>query len=264
MIVQQLLIKREVKAVGNNRRKGNVSSASLRLTAAVLLLCVMAGCMYPKEQQQPGNGSRESVRRVQAAVDDYRQQEGLLPILNSTADTPRYEKFVIDLEKLNRQGYLDEIPSASFEQGGNFYFLLLDEETLPVVKLMDLVTVQLVNDVQRQVNRYKSAHGGRLPAGEELYPGLYAVEDKAAGISAITLSSVYSGQPLEFMMDDSGNVFVDYASDIMTAVRNSGSTPGADADLRTMLEDVSYYVPVKSLPYLWLSGEPVPQPEDHP
>jgi hypothetical protein len=47
----------------------------------------------------------------------------------------------------------------------------------------------------------------------------------------------------------------------MYAVEQSGSTPAADQDLRTVLEAASYYVPVKSLPYLWIGGEPVPQPE---
>ncbi|WP_442950553.1 hypothetical protein [Paenibacillus sp. FSL R7-0331] len=247
----------------NYGRKASMLSSGLRQMAAILLLCALAGCMYPEKQQQPENASRESVRRVQAAVDDYQQQEGLLPILNSTADTPRYEKFVVDLSKLKRQGYLDEIPSAAFEQGGNFYFLLLDEETSPAVKLMDLVTVQKVNDVQRQVNRYKSAHSGRLPAGEELYPGLFAVDSKAAGTTSVTLSSVYSGDLLEFIMDGQGNVFADYAADIMTAVRQSGSSPDAEEDLRTLLEAASYYVPVKSLAYRWIGGQPVPQPFEH-
>ncbi|WP_342561824.1 hypothetical protein NST84_19520 [Paenibacillus sp. FSL R7-0345] len=246
--------------MNDNLRQRSVVSFILHLAAPVLL-SVFAGCMYPGEEQRPGGGSSESVRRVQAAVDEYQGKEGLLPILNSDADTPRYEKFVVDLEKLRSEGYLDEIPSAAFEQGGNAYFLILDEETTPAVKLMDLVTVQKVNDVQRQVNRYKSAHGGSLPAGEERYPGIYTVDAKSAGTTAVALSSVYSGQPQEFIMDGNGNIYADYSADIMYAVEQSGSTPAADQDLRTVLEAASYYVPVKSLPYLWMGGEPVPQPE---
>ncbi|WP_310829329.1 hypothetical protein [Paenibacillus pedocola] len=242
-------------------RRVNRQGARLGLLAGIiLLLSVLAGCMYPEEQMQPGSSSRESVRRVQAAVDDYQQVEGLLPILNSDEATPRYEKFVVDLEKLRQQGYLEEIPSAAFEKGGNSYFLILDEETAPVVKLMDLVTVQKVNDVQRQVNRYKADHGGKLPAGEERYPGLFSIDSKQAGTSGITLKSVYSGEPLEFMMDKNGRVYVDYVLDIMSAIDKNGSTPGPDKDLRTELETASFYVPVKSLPYLWVSGKPVPQP----
>lgn len=231
-----------------------------RLLGITLLLCVLSGCMYPEEQKQGGRNYGESVRRVQEAVESYQQDEGLLPILNSEETTPRYEKFVIDLELLRQKGYLDEIPSAAFEKGGSAYFLILDEETDPTVKLMDLVTVQKVNDVQRQVSRYKSAHGGELPAGEELYPGLTAIDSKKAGTAAIKLTSVYSGQPLEFMMDREGNVYADYSFDIMSAISKVGTTPEAGQDLRLELEQASYYVPVKSLPYLWIGGQPVPQP----
>lgn len=231
------------------------------LPGILLLLFALPGCLYPDEQKAGGGDVRESVKRVQAAIDDYQHEEGLLPILNSDAATPRYEKFVIDLEKLRQKGYLSEIPAAAFEKGGSAYFLILDEETDPVVKLMDLVTVQKVNDVQRQVDRYKSAHGGKLPAGEERYPGLYLIDSREAGTADIKLNSIYSGQLLEFIMDQDGRVYVDYSLDIMSAIDREGVTPEANKDLRLVLEQASYYVPVKSLPFLWIEGEPVPQPE---
>lgn len=239
------------------RQRRNRSAILLPLLA--LLLLSLSGCMYPREQQQPGSSYRESVKRVQAAVDDYQEQKGLLPILTSDQATPRYEKFVIDLNKLQQEGYLDEIPAAAFEKGGSAHFLVLDEETDPQVKLMDLVTVQKVNDIQRKVNLYKSAHGGKLPAGEELYPGLVSIDAKRAGTGTIKLSSVYSGQPLEFLMDSSGTVYVDYSGDISSAIDKNGSAPAAERDLRLELEQASYYVPVKSIPYLWVDGRPVPQ-----
>lgn len=202
---------------------------------------------------------RESVKRVQAAVDDYQEQEGLLPIKTSDEATPRYEKFVVDLNKLQQAGYLDEIPALAFEKGGSAYFLILDEESDPQVKLMDLVTAQKVNDVQRKVNLYKSAHGGELPAEEEVYPDLTAIDAKKAGTASIKLISVYSGQPLQLLMDKDGKVYADYGADISSAIDKNGGAPEADRDLRLELEQASYYVPVKSLPYLWVDGRPVPQ-----
>ncbi|WP_254075380.1 DUF3939 domain-containing protein [Paenibacillus tritici] len=229
------------------------------LPVLILLILSLGGCMYPGDQQKPGGGARESVKRVQAAVDDYQEQEGLLPILTSGEATPRYEKFVIDLNKLQQEGYLDEIPAAAFEKGGSAYFLILDEETDPKVKLMDLVTVQKVNDIQRKVNQYKSAHGGKLPAEDEMYPGLSAIDSKRAGTEGIKLNSVYSGQPLGFLMDKEGAVYVDYGADITSAMDKNDGVPEADRDLRLELVQASYYVPVKSLPYLWVEGRPVPQ-----
>ncbi|WNS44484.1 hypothetical protein [Paenibacillus sp. MMS20-IR301] len=234
-------------------------SRSAMLSGLVLLL-LLSGCMYSgQDSRQQAGGYRESVKRVQAAVDDYQAGEGLLPILTSDEMTPRYEKFVVDLDRLQQDGYLDEIPSAAFEKGGSAYFLILNEESDPVVKLMDLVTVQKVNDLQRQVNLYKSAHGGELPAREEIYPGLYAVDTGKAGTEPVKLNSVYSGQQLPFMMDKAGNVYADYAADIISAIGHNGSTPEAGRDLRLELEAASYYVPVKSLPYLWIGGNPVAQ-----
>lgn len=230
------------------------------LAVAILLSCSLSGCMYPSAGQQPGSNPRDSVKRVQAAVDDYQREVGLLPILNADEATPRYEKFVINLEKLHQDGYLDEIPAVAFEKGGSAYFLVLDEEEVPSVKLMDLVTVQKVNDIQRQVDRYKSAHGGESPAGAEKYPGLFIVDSKQAGTASLTLKSIYSGQPLEFIMDRNGTVYADYSFDIKAAINKAGGSPKEGIDLRHYLESASYYVPVKSLPYLWKGSMPVPQP----
>lgn len=230
------------------------------LFGLLFLVFALTGCLYPGEQKQTGVNYRESVKRIQAAVDDYQQEEGLLPILNADETVPRYEKFRIDLDKLNKKGYLDDIPATAFEQGGSAYFLILNEETDPIVKVMDLVTVQKVNDMQLQINRYKSAHGGSLPVLDELYLGLYTIDEKQAGTSSIALSSVYSGQPLEFIMDKDGVVYVDYVLDIMAAINKNVAEHDENKDLRVDLEQASYYVPVKSLPYQWVDGQPVPQP----
>ncbi len=85
--------------------------------------------------------------------------------------------------------------------------------------------MQKVNDIQHQVDRYKSVHGGRLPEGVTLHPGLYVIASKQAGTGSITLSSIYSGQPLAFIMDKNGTVYADYSFDIMTAIDKAGGSP---------------------------------------
>ncbi|MNN53907.1 hypothetical protein D3C81_1686950 [compost metagenome] len=113
--------------------------------------------------------------------------------------------------------------------------------------------------MQLQVNRYKSLHGGEIPAGNELYPSLFAIDSRKAGTGSITLNSVYSGQPLEFIMDKNGVVYADYIFDIMAAIDKNGGEPEKGKDLRLNLEQASYYVPVKSLPYQWIDNQAVPQ-----
>jgi len=218
---------------------------------------VTTGCLYPEENNQSNTSYRESVNRIQSAVDDYQKELGLLPIINADQDIPRYEKFRVDMDKLKRSGYIDEIPSTAFENGGHGYFLIINEESDPTVKVMDLVTVQMANDVQRAVDKYKVGHGNQLPRGEEIYPEVYTVDLTKVGGSSIKLTSVYSNEGLTFMMDTDGQVYVDYGYDIMLAIDKSDLKPQGDEDLRDYLVNNSFFVPVKSLPYIWSNGAPV-------
>lgn len=237
----------------------------VRSAALVVLLTIttslLSGCLYRGDRQQSGPVSyMESVDRIQRALDRFQEDKGILPIVTAREETPRYEKYRIDLDQLKRQGYLEEIPSAAFEQGGSVYFLVIDEETNPTVKVMDLSTVQKVNDVQRKVSSYQSSHGGTLPreADGETYPGLHTVNLALLQAESLALPSVYSGETLPYLMDAKGRVYVDYAFDIMQAIDQSGNTPQDDEDLRAWLTDRSAFVPVKSLPYRWNGSEPVP------
>ncbi|CAI6060315.1 hypothetical protein PAECIP112173_01758 [Paenibacillus sp. JJ-100] len=256
-----MLIKKRKETQGRLRLR-----QAQQVSFLLLLMMLTSGCLYPAQSNSdPKTAYRESVNRIQSAMDAFQKDEGILPILNADADTPKYEKFRIDLPKLKQHGYLDDIPGTAFESGGSAYFLVQNEEVEPTVKVMDLQTMQKVNDVQRMVNQYKSNHNQELPAGEELYPGFHAVDmDKAAqaGTPSITLNSVYSGQELPFMMDTQGTVYVDYAFDIMQALeKEDGSSDAADSgdvsDLRDHLLTHSYFVPVKSVPYKLENNTPV-------
>ena len=239
-------------------KSGSRGRRSAVLLVMLMLTLMTTGCLYPDEKNEAkAINYRDSVSRIQAAVDAYQADKGLLPILNANEDTPRYEKFRIDLSKLEQNGYLDEIPSTAFEKGGNAYFLILDEELKPTVKVLDLITMQKVTDVQRAVDRYKISNKGALPSINEIYPGLFEVDLKKAGVTNSSLKSVYSGQEVAFLMDKQGKVYVDYAFDIMQLIDKEKIQPQPDEDLRVYLEQSSYYVPVKSLPYQWKDGSPV-------
>ena len=238
------------------------SRTFLVLVMIACLLTVLSGCMYPGGQEQTNTRSyRESVDRVQRALDQFQSDTGILPIITAGPETPRYEKYRIDMIQMHDKGYIEEIPSAAFEQGGSVYFLVLNEEVDPSVKVMDLLTVQKVNDVQRMVDSYRSKHDGVSPVqdGPEAYPGLYMVDLKLAGAQNYKVSSVFSGQEQPFLVDDEGVVYLDYAFDIMQVIDKSQLDAKADQekDLREYLTDHSYYVPVKSLPYRWQDGAPV-------
>lgn len=222
---------------------------------------LLSGCLYPGEQRTDRRVSyMESVDRLQRAVDQFQSDQGILPIITAGDETPRYEKYRIDLELLLNRGYLEQIPLTAFEKGGSAYFLIIDEENDPTVKVMDLLTVQKVNDVQRLVDQYRKKHDGMLPVDEQQpgYDGLHIVNLEQAGAENYEMVSVYSGQSLNYLIDDSGNVYVDYAFDIMQAMGKSTENPPENTDLREVLTNESYFVPVKSLPYRLENGMPVP------
>lgn len=246
------------------RTKYKISSVSRSFFTLLLLSFVttmLSGCLYSGGKSQGEQVSyRESVDRLQRAIDQFQADQGILPIHTAGKEIPRYEKFRIDLDKLKKMGYIDEIPATAFENGGSAYFLLLNEEVKPTVKVMDLTTVQKVNDVQRQVSKYRIANDNKLPVLDqvEVYPGLYTVDLKLASAESFAAKSVFSGQELSYLVDNKGQVYIDYAYDIMQAIDKFGAVPAEYEDLRILLTEQSYFVPVKSLPYQWVDKAPEP------
>ncbi len=233
-----------------------------RTAAAALMLAVcmlLSGCLYPRDRlEQNQRPPKDAILTVQAVIDQYQKDTGLLPILNSTEDTPVYEKYRVDFEKLQEMNYLSEIPPSAFENGGGYYFLIINEEKDPTVKLMNLVFYQQINDVQAAVKAYVGAHGGKLPAGQRAYPDFTYIDySKLKPLKEPVMNSMFTGQPLLTMMDAQGNVYLDYGSDIMQQLNKQGAAkPEPGQDLRTLLVNGSDFVPVKSAVYRLVNGEP--------
>ncbi|QHT60527.1 hypothetical protein GXP70_11670 [Paenibacillus lycopersici] len=235
----------------------------LRCAAAAIVLACMAalfsGCMYPKDQlgqyQKP---PKDAILNVQTVIDQYQKDTGLLPIKNSEENTPVYEKFKIDFDKLQRMNYMSSIPESAYEKGGSYYYLVINEETDPTIKLMNLVLYQKTNDLEAAVKAYAGAHGGKLPAGKTMYPSFTAIDYGVLNAKEPELRSMFTGSPLTAMLDPDGKVYLDYGPDIMQQLTKleEGKKPGGDADLRTLLVDNSDFVPVKSPVYRLVNGDP--------
>jgi len=226
--------------------------------AALWILISLTGCMYPEDATPGANASaREAVLTVQDAVDRYQEKTGLLPIANADEKVPLYEKYKVDFGKLKRMGFIGQVPSAAFESGGSYQFLIIDEETAPTVKMLDLTVFQAAADIQRKTDEYRRANGNRNPSGEEAFPGFAAVDFSKLGMKAPDARSMYSRHPLTWIVDGEGRVYADYAIDVSTAVEKSGKQPSAGDDLRRTLVDASYYVPVRAPAYRWVDGAPV-------
>ncbi|QHW30195.1 hypothetical protein GZH47_04615 [Paenibacillus rhizovicinus] len=230
--------------------------------AAIVLACMTAllsGCLYPKDQlgqyQKP---PKDAILNVQTVVDQFQKDTGLLPIQNSEETTPVYEKFKVDFDKLQRMNYMSSIPDSAFEKGGSYYYLVINEEKDPTIKLMNLVLYQKTNDLEAAVKAYSDAHGGKLPAGEAMYPSFTAIDYDALDLKEPELRSVFSGSLLTAMLGSDGKVYLDYGPDIMQQLTklDEGKKPGKDADLRALLVDSSDFVPVKSPIYKLVGDDP--------
>lgn len=245
------------KQLANAQRKLRGFQIAACLVWAAILL---TGCMYPASERADRAGSvRDAVRNVSGAVQDYQASTDLLPMQNSDESVPKYEKFRVDFGKLQRLGYISDLPAAAFEKGGRYYFLIQDELEEPVIKLMDVVVYQLMNDVQSWVDNYVITNNGKLPAVSDAYPGFYRIDYQALNKKEPTITSMFSGQTLSTMMDEDGEVFVDYGIDVARALERARSeSDGATLpeDLRELLTQQSDFVPVKSAPYQLVGDDP--------
>lgn len=233
-----------------------------RLLGSLLLLAVLlGGCMYPRElRKENQRASGEYVMVVQNAIDQYKSKTGVLPIKNSTETTPIYEKYPVDFRKL-QGAYLSSIPVNAFENGGTAAYVLIDVETKPTVKMMDIPSFQKTLDLQKAVDEYKIKSGGKLPLGEAISPGFYAIDYKLLNRKAEETASIYSPAiKLPFIIQDSGQVWIDYAAEIMRLIdkKQLRNQLDGEQDLRMLLVQNSYFVPARSVAYQWKDSHPVP------
>ncbi|MFD2612007.1 hypothetical protein [Paenibacillus gansuensis] len=238
-----------------------MNTGLIRIAAVLALLILtvsITGCMYPDERRGENNpaAAKEFLVVVQNAVNEYQKETGLLPIQNSTMDTPLYEKYVVAFKLLQNRGFLSSIPANAFERGGTNYYIVINEETNPEVKLMDLVSYQQAEAVQKAVDDYRGTHGGVLPAASEAAKSFYWIDYKLLGTDPPKVVSVYTGQTLSLMMHETGRVVIDYAPDLMQLVQKQKIQPMQGKDMRALLAESFPHAPAKSYPYFWTQKEP--------
>ncbi|PWW05560.1 hypothetical protein DFQ01_104120 [Paenibacillus cellulosilyticus] len=253
-------MQRGIRLAAASRRFVRRGGAALAL---LLFMTTATGCLYPKDQLvQNQIPAKDAVLNAQTVINQYFTDTGMLPIVTSGSDTPKYEKYRVDWAKLKSRHYITDPPSQAFEGGGHYYYIIINEETTRQVKLMDIAIYQQVSDIQRWIDDYGNSDSkNELPKKEEAYPGYYRIDFDKLGKKEPELLSIYSGRAISPMIDDSGKVYLDYGLDIAQAVQKSGITPKEGDDVRELLAQSSDLVPVKSPPYQWVDGEPQAQPD---
>lgn len=210
----------------------------------------LSGCMYPNERKAENQiGIDQQVSLVQEAIDKFKEETGVLPIVTKEAETPIYEKYIIDFSKMIPK-YIPYIPGAAFEQGGSFLFVLTNVEENPTVRLLDLKVVNEIGDIQSRVSYYFEKKKS-LPMAGVIPGGYFKIDFKSIGVKEEkgSIESPITGDPLPVIMSSTGMVGIDYVTDLQKIKNSTKSMPIPQGDIRDLVPEHSIYVPVKSFPY---------------
>jgi hypothetical protein len=229
-----------------------------KLIIGVLMLSTLTGCVYSNEiKQQNSPATGEYIGLVQNAVDQYIKRNGVPPIQNKDQDTPVYEKYLVDFKKLKNYNLISAIPTNAFENGGTAIYVLINVETKPIVKLMDLLSYQQMVALQNEVNLWIQKHPGQIPKSEAVTDQFYLLDMSKLPIKKVQIQSPYSRQLLSILINVSGRIALDYSPELIKAINKSGLQPGDEQlDLRTVLVDQAFFVPAWSYPYHWVKNQP--------
>jgi hypothetical protein len=219
---------------------------------------VLSGCVYSneiKQQNSPATGEYMSI--VQNAVDQYQKRNGVPPIQNKAQNTPIYEKYLVDFGKLRNYNLISTIPGNAFENGGTAIYVLVNVETKPEVKLMDLQSYQKMVELQKAVDQYKLKHQGLIPKGDPTANHFYLLDGSKLNGEKTQIQSPYSRLLLNVIIHESGHIALDYTPELLIAMSKKGlQQADAQIDLRTFLVDEAYFVPAWSYPYRWVHDMP--------
>lgn len=223
----------------------------------VLSVLLLSACMYPQEernQNQPPHP--EQIQSVQAAVDRFYSATGVWPIFNFEAETPLYQRYALDFNRLT-PNYLNEPPGHSYEKGGIYRYVLIEVEQQPVVKLIDLRHSREVGELQRKVHFYLS-RGNYLPIDQVLEDGYFTLKYEELGLdSAPTVRSPFTQQNLPLIVNMNGLVGIDYRIDIQQVMMNDPDLNLEEgSDIRYLLHQDREFVPGHSFPVIYQDGEP--------
>ncbi|MEK4564850.1 hypothetical protein MKX54_09295 [Alkalihalobacillus sp. FSL R5-0424] len=219
-------------------------------------LLLLAGCFYPQNERQASQAAYlDQLASVQSAVESFQEDTAVLPIQTFDEHTPTYQRYVIDFRQLVPR-YMQEPPGTAFENGGMYQYTLVNVEENPTVKLIDLNSLKTIQELTSRLNNYRSQHT-YAPVKDIVADGLFEIDfEKLSYKEEPVIISPYTGNSLPFLYSNTGELVIDYASDINIRL-NDLDEVSTDEDLRPLLYEEAPFVPFHSVPYtLSESGEP--------
>ncbi|WP_100407201.1 hypothetical protein [Bacillus solitudinis] len=222
----------------------------------LIALTIVSGCFYPGERRAENRlAYPDQLQSVEQAVNQFQADTGVLPIKNFDETTPTFQRYVIDFNQLIPR-YLQQPPGTAFENGGVFQYVLVNVEEAPEVKVLDLTSINQVQQYQQRINQYINQHT-YLPIAETIDVGLFKLEHEALGYREEPLiRSPYFDTMLPLLYSGDG-VIIDYRIDLNLALQQFDHSFDKGQDLRQILVENFPIVPVRSVPYtLDELGEP--------
>lgn len=216
------------------------------VTLLVLASLLLTGCMYPSEKLAENQIPYiDQITAVQQAVNTFKEDNGgILPIKTRDAVTPIYQKYPIEFKKISPI-YIAEPPGNAFESGGIFQYVLVDVETNPTVKLLDLRMADTIRDINLRIKS-----NGYPPYKEKLANNVYTIDFNELGYKQEPYAiSPYSNQNLPFVVTTDGQIYVDYRQDLFQELEKTDKKVIPGEDIRNILVEDSMFVPAYSLPY---------------
>lgn len=215
-------------------------------TLLLSLTILLTGCMYPSDED---GGQKmpyaDQLDAIQKAVDQYRESTGgLLPIKTRDMETDIYIKYPIEFSQIV-PAYTEKIPSNAYEKGGVFQYVLIDVETNPTVKLVDLRGAERI----RELNLRKNING-YTPYKDAVGEGAYQVDFEKMGFKeALTVPSPYSETNLPIIVGGDGIFYIDYSIDLNRILLEKQPDVQPGEDIRYLLSDEFPVLPAYSKPY---------------
>lgn len=218
------------------------------LTISLLTASVLGGCMFPDSERVNNIPYEDQLQSVQSAVDAYQENTGVLPIKTKPANTPLMERYPVEFGRLV-PGYMADPPSNSFEGGGLFQYVLVDVETDPTIKLIDLRVTERLQQLQTKINAFR-AKEGKFPFDGSLGKNQFTIDYEKVFVSEEPyIPSPYSDKELPIYVDGSGQLFVDYREDMKQVLENTDESLNPGDDLRYLLYEDSPFAPAYSQGY---------------
>ncbi|PYZ94499.1 hypothetical protein CR194_02915 [Salipaludibacillus keqinensis] len=229
----------------------------IRIISLVISIGILTGCMYPEEERRQNQAPYEDqLQSVQQAVTQFRENTSVLPIKTREAETAIFRKYPVDFSQLV-PAYLQSPPGNSFENGGIYQYVLVNPEETAEVKLIDLRSVRVIQDLERRLYQYRSQHQ-YAPIEEVIGDELLKLDfDQLDYEEQPTVESPFHpSHRLPILFGTDGSIIIDYSLDIQHYVDEHGMENYEEGDdLRWLLVEESPFLPVNSLPQTIEDGE---------